>query len=120
MVAQGSLTVTFVLPIDERDQRRTSSLLAGLAVRDAAVELTGEPGVQLKWPNDLLHEGRKLGGLLCERVMKVDLVGIGINVNLDPARGREPAEPDRVAVTDSPRGAERRPTRCRSSRVIFA
>ena len=28
---------------------------------------------------------RKLAGLLCERVSNVDLVGIGLNVNVDPA-----------------------------------
>jgi len=41
--------------------------------------------VQLKWPNDVLCDGRKLGGLLCERVRRADLVGLGLNVNLDPA-----------------------------------
>jgi BirA family biotin operon repressor/biotin-[acetyl-CoA-carboxylase] ligase len=41
--------------------------------------------VRLKWPNDLLVDNRKLGGLLCERVRKADLVGLGLNVNVDPA-----------------------------------
>ena len=41
--------------------------------------------VQLKWPNDLLHRGRKLAGLLCERVDKADLVGVGLNVSCDPS-----------------------------------
>ena len=41
--------------------------------------------MQLKWPNDILHAGCKLAGLLCERVHKADLIGVGLNVNLSPA-----------------------------------
>jgi BirA family transcriptional regulator, biotin operon repressor / biotin---[acetyl-CoA-carboxylase] ligase len=33
-----------------------------------------------------LHDGKKLAGLLCERVGKADLVGIGLNVNVDPKK----------------------------------
>ena len=73
----GCITVTFVLPIGEQVQPYQLPLIAGLAVRNAAAELTGNDGIQLKWPNDVLHEGRKLAGLLCERVEKADLVGLG-------------------------------------------
>lgn len=78
------MTVTFVLPIDDQVAPHQLPLVAGLAVRNAVAELTGAGDVQLKWPNDLLHGSRKLAGLLCERVMKADLVGLGLNVNLDP------------------------------------
>jgi BirA family biotin operon repressor/biotin-[acetyl-CoA-carboxylase] ligase len=54
-------------------------------VRAAAAELAGTDDIQLKWPNDLLHDGRKLAGLLCERVHGADLVGVGLNVDIDPA-----------------------------------
>ncbi len=43
----------------------------------------------IKWPNDLLVEGKKIGGILCERVNLRDssqvavVAGIGLNVNLD-------------------------------------
>jgi BirA family biotin operon repressor/biotin-[acetyl-CoA-carboxylase] ligase len=43
-------------------------LVAGLAVRDAVAQMTGCDEIQLKWPNDILLHGRKLAGLLCERV----------------------------------------------------
>jgi BirA family biotin operon repressor/biotin-[acetyl-CoA-carboxylase] ligase len=82
--AGGSLTVTFALPVDKNIAPHQLPLIAGLAVRNAAAELTGDNGVQLKWPNDLLYGDRKLGGLLCERIDKADLVGLGLNVNLDP------------------------------------
>jgi BirA family biotin operon repressor/biotin-[acetyl-CoA-carboxylase] ligase len=102
---QGSLTVTFVLPIDERIEPHQLPLLAGLAVRNAATELTADQDVQLKWPNDILYRGKKLGGLLCERVMKADLVGVGVNVNLDP-RKAPVALRDQITSLSQIRGAE--------------
>lgn len=44
------------------------------------------PPVRLKWPNDLLLDGRKLGGVLCEARWQGDrlswiVVGIGLNVH---------------------------------------
>jgi BirA family biotin operon repressor/biotin-[acetyl-CoA-carboxylase] ligase len=75
-----------VLPVDGQAAPHQLPLVAGLAVRDAAAELTGNAGIQLKWPNDVLFDLRKLAGLLCERVYGADLVGLGLNVNLDPAK----------------------------------
>jgi len=83
---RGSLTVTFVLAADERIEPHQLPLLAGLAVRNAAAELTKGADVQLKWPNDVLYEDKKLAGLLCERVRGADLVGVGLNVNIERKR----------------------------------
>jgi BirA family biotin operon repressor/biotin-[acetyl-CoA-carboxylase] ligase len=81
----GCITATFVFPIDEQVQPHQIPLLAGLGVRNAVAELTGKDDeIQLKWPNDVLYKGLKLAGLLCERKEKADLVGIGLNVNVDP------------------------------------
>ncbi len=81
----GSLTITFALPISEHVQPHQLPLVAGLAVREALGSFC-EPSVaatiQLKWPNDLLVNGKKLAGLLCERVRRVDLIGVGVNVNV--------------------------------------
>jgi biotin-(acetyl-CoA carboxylase) ligase len=33
------------------------------------------------WPNDLVVDQRKTSRLLCERSQRVDLIGVGINVN---------------------------------------
>jgi BirA family biotin operon repressor/biotin-[acetyl-CoA-carboxylase] ligase len=84
--ARGSLTATFVFPVEEHLAPHQVPLLAGLAVRDAAAELSGDARIALKWPNDVVFDGRKLAGLLCERVMKADLVGVGLNVNVDPRK----------------------------------
>jgi BirA family biotin operon repressor/biotin-[acetyl-CoA-carboxylase] ligase len=78
----GSLTVTFVLPIDEHLAPHHVPLIAGLAVRTAAAGLAMNDDIQLKWPNDLLFYGKKLAGLLCERIDKVDLIGVGLNINV--------------------------------------
>lgn len=60
-------------------------LLTGLAVSDA-IRQRAELSADLKWPNDVLVAGRKLGGILIERVEAPDgplcVVGIGINVTL--------------------------------------
>ena len=81
----GTLTVTFVLPAEEHLAPHQIPLAAGLATRNAAAALSGDPSISLKWPNDVLYGGRKLAGLLCERIQGVDLIGIGLNINTDPA-----------------------------------
>ena len=57
------------------------SLVAGLAVIGALKE-TGVGGIRLKWPNDILADGRKLGGILVEKSGSKLVVGLGLNVNL--------------------------------------
>ncbi len=77
----GSLTVTFAVPTDDRIAPHHVPLIAGLAVHRA---LCGDiSGLKLKWPNDLWHDDLKLAGMLCERVNGADLIGIGLNVNID-------------------------------------
>jgi len=62
------------------------SLAAGLAVQTAVQELDSQIVPDLKWPNDLLLQGKKFSGILTEmtaeptRVRHI-VVGIGINVN---------------------------------------
>jgi BirA family biotin operon repressor/biotin-[acetyl-CoA-carboxylase] ligase len=51
---------------------------APLAVRDALAPFAP---MNIKWPNDVLHEGRKLCGVLVEHRAGWTALGIGINVN---------------------------------------
>jgi BirA family transcriptional regulator, biotin operon repressor / biotin---[acetyl-CoA-carboxylase] ligase len=84
----GTLTFTLALPVDAGVPPEQMPIRAGLAVRDAAAGLLGGVGVdvQLKWPNDVLVEGAKLAGLLCERLDAVDLIGVGLNVETKLSR----------------------------------
>ena len=61
------------------------TLLAGLAVARSIRALTGL-NAQIKWPNDVVVEGRKLCGILTEMAAEMEsveyvVVGVGINVN---------------------------------------
>ena len=59
-------------------------LLTGLAVVEA-VRAVAELPAAVKWPNDVLVDGRKLGGILVERTADAAVVvGIGVNVSLRP------------------------------------
>ncbi|MCZ6644353.1 MAG: biotin--[acetyl-CoA-carboxylase] ligase [Gammaproteobacteria bacterium] len=67
------------------------SLAVGLAAVDCLGSM-GVRGVQLKWPNDLLLEEGKLGGILLELVAASEtqvVVGIGLNLELKEAVRRE-------------------------------
>src|SRR5262249_59731433 len=59
-------------------------LLAGAAAASAVRAVTGVEAV-LKWPNDVIAEGGKLGGILAERSGGAVVAGIGINVWQDRA-----------------------------------
>lgn len=56
-------------------------LLTGLAVVDALGGVC-EVDAQLKWPNDVLVDGRKLAGVLAEATADAVVVGVGLNVSL--------------------------------------
>lgn len=74
------------------------SLIAGLSLAVGvavirALESSGIVGVGLKWPNDLLWEDRKLGGILLEASGEAHggcavVVGLGINRYIPSAVGR--------------------------------
>ena len=61
------------------------SLATGVAVA-RALEGAGAAGVRLKWPNDILADGAKLGGILIETVTAggrhIAVIGLGLNVRL--------------------------------------
>jgi BirA family biotin operon repressor/biotin-[acetyl-CoA-carboxylase] ligase len=73
------------------------SLVAGVAVAEGLRAL-GLAQVGLKWPNDLVVEGRKLGGLLVEGGGEAGgpvraVVGIGLNVRMPEQQGRAIDQP---------------------------
>lgn len=65
------------------------SLAVGVAVVDALSKV-GVKGLQLKWPNDVLHDGRKLAGILLEMTGDAAgtcqvVVGVGLNITMPDA-----------------------------------
>jgi BirA family transcriptional regulator, biotin operon repressor / biotin---[acetyl-CoA-carboxylase] ligase len=70
----SALLASWVMPVND---------LAPLAAGVATAHACGEP-VRLKWPNDLLLDGRKLGGILVERTGNKCVVGTGINLRWAP------------------------------------
>jgi len=61
------------------------TLLAGVAAHEAISAVTGLP-VDIRWPNDLLVNGKKVCGILTEMNAELDrlhavVLGFGINVN---------------------------------------
>jgi len=95
---RGGLWLTVVLRPRFVEYLHALSLAVGVAISKALESLLGVE-TRLKWPNDVLLNGRKLGGVLIEARAEADrvdyvLVGIGINVNNDL-----PPEVERVATT---------------------
>ena len=67
------------------------TMLAGLSAHTAVLAQTGL-AAELKWPNDLLLNGKKLGGILTEmhaepNAVRFVIVGIGINVSQEKFPG---------------------------------
>jgi BirA family transcriptional regulator, biotin operon repressor / biotin---[acetyl-CoA-carboxylase] ligase len=73
--------------------------LLSLAAGVAAAEACGL-GVRLKWPNDLMVDGRKAGGILVEVAQDKAIVGIGINLSAAPAGAATIGQP-RDALLES-------------------
>ncbi|OLC13805.1 MAG: biotin--[acetyl-CoA-carboxylase] ligase [Chloroflexi bacterium] len=66
--------------------------LLSLAAGVAAAEACGR-GVRLKWPNDLLLDGSKVGGILVEASPAKAVCGIGINLTWAPEGAAQLDEP---------------------------
>lgn len=71
--ADRALAVSLAIHLDKHDQR-PFSLMAGLA----AIRAVGNTA--LKWPNDVLRDGLKVGGILVERNESATIVGLGLNL----------------------------------------
>ena len=59
-------------------------LLVGVAAARASEKVCSTLSVGIKWPNDLIVKGRKVGGILCEHGHGAVVAGIGLNVSQRP------------------------------------
>jgi BirA family biotin operon repressor/biotin-[acetyl-CoA-carboxylase] ligase len=89
------------------------SLLAGVAAFEAVAALAATsraaPALQLKWPNDVLVDGAKLGGILLESTSSASdispavVIGIGINLAHAPDDlGRPATSLNRLGMSVAP------------------
>ena len=87
--ADGNFAATFLTPFDGHKSTASQiSFVTALAVRDAAKQFAPDILITLKWPNDVLADGRKTAGILPELidgVGGVTHVCLGIGVNLAEA-----------------------------------
>ena len=72
-------------------------LVVGLAVAEALEATVPDARVGLKWPNDLILAGRKVGGVLCAAGRGGVVAGVG--VNLRSPDGGFPADLREVAIS---------------------
>jgi len=84
--SSGDAIAMSLLLRPEIDASRVSmiTIIAAMAVRDAIYEVTGLQ-TDIKWPNDIKYQDKKLVGILSESVFRGNefftILGIGINVN---------------------------------------
>jgi BirA family transcriptional regulator, biotin operon repressor / biotin---[acetyl-CoA-carboxylase] ligase len=84
-------------PLDER--HLLLPLAVPLAVCDAAEQLDPEVECQVKWPNDIWIDGRKLAGVLIEAKPQDGWAVIGIGLNLSIAPNEFPPDLRETAVS---------------------
>jgi len=91
----GNLYASVLLrPVCPPDAISGLPLLAGLAARETIATLADDPALsarlRLKWPNDLMLDGAKLGGVLIESAVlaggaRAVVIGTGLNLAAAPA-----------------------------------
>ena len=77
----GNLYASFVFPCTET-LKKYLSFMTGLALAESLPEFD----VHLKWPNDVLLDGKKVAGILLETTEDKIIVGIGVNLIASPTK----------------------------------
>lgn len=76
----GNLYASFIFASPERDPRL--SYRVAVAIADTIMSFGINP--QIKWPNDILIDEKKVAGVLIEYAGRFVIVGIGINIGTNP------------------------------------
>jgi BirA family biotin operon repressor/biotin-[acetyl-CoA-carboxylase] ligase len=75
--SEGGLYASFIL--EKKDLLPVISAVSAAETLETFIGKTAE----IRWPNDILFEGKKICGILCEGYMDFAVAGFGINVNND-------------------------------------
>jgi BirA family biotin operon repressor/biotin-[acetyl-CoA-carboxylase] ligase len=83
-MAGGNLAATLLfLPVRGQGEWAQLSFAAAIAAADMAAEFAPQARIALKWPNDVLADGKKLSGILLETANGPSpALAIGVGVNL--------------------------------------
>lgn len=83
---EGMLLSAVISPTGQPENRwGWVPLLTGVAACSAIVKATGVTA-NLKWPNDVMVDENKLGGIIAEKIGEKIVIGIGINCLQDEMR----------------------------------
>lgn len=102
----GSLTFSLLLDGERfglpTERWPIASLAVGLAVCQTVEQQAEATTVQLKWPNDIYLDGRKLAGVLVETTAKPKrlVIGVGVNVNTRLASAPDEVRERSVSLGD--------------------
>ena len=82
-ISAPSMGLTFSLILYDLKNLQRLPLMIGVSVCEALKEFNFK--IKLKWPNDIILNDKKIGGILCElkkiNNVKTIVVGIGMNIN---------------------------------------
>jgi BirA family biotin operon repressor/biotin-[acetyl-CoA-carboxylase] ligase len=76
----GNLYVSFIYKIEQRDPKLSYSV--AIAIAETLISFGIIPTI--KWPNDILIDGKKISGILIEYAKDFVIIGIGINIKSNP------------------------------------
>jgi len=76
----GNLYVSFIFYTEERDPKLSYSV--AVAIAETLMSFGIKPNI--KWPNDILIDGKKVSGVLIEYSKEFVIIGIGINIKSNP------------------------------------
>lgn len=82
----GQIIMSLYWTFDRKTDLNGLSLVVGVAIVEALKQMQAQD-IHLKWPNDILLQGRKLAGILLEVANKPNglhniVIGIGVNLSL--------------------------------------
>ncbi len=84
-MAPGNLAASVLVRLRPSDPPSGQlGFVAGVALHRVAAAHVPPARLMLKWPNDLLLDGAKLAGILCERAGDRVIAGFGVNLAAAP------------------------------------
>ncbi len=83
--AADNLLFSIALQVTPKQTLALLPIKVGLAIKNV-ISSSGFTDITLKWPNDIFHLGKKVGGILVESITQNNsvmvVIGVGLNVNM--------------------------------------